>query len=78
MKIRYEETKQQVELLDNQVKTMERKYEDLAVRVYEILENLCTSIMDPQMAQRPNWKSYWQEQAKVFEEIRTSRAKSKQ
>ncbi|CAF4123578.1 unnamed protein product [Rotaria magnacalcarata] len=77
MKTRYEETKQQVAVLDNQVKTMENKFEDLKVRVYAILVNVCRSISDPTTTQRSNWKSYWQEQIKLLEELNTVRAKSK-
>ncbi|CAF3184528.1 unnamed protein product [Rotaria sp. Silwood2] len=77
MKTRYEETKQQVEVLDNQMKTMEKKFEDLKVRVFTILENVCTSILDPQISQRSNWKSYWQEQLQLLVESRTSRSNSK-
>ncbi|CAF3324358.1 unnamed protein product [Rotaria sp. Silwood2] len=40
MKNHYEETKQRVEILDNQVKTMEKKLEDVTVKVYTILENV--------------------------------------
>ncbi|CAF4340648.1 unnamed protein product, partial [Rotaria sp. Silwood2] len=32
MKDRYKQTKQQVEVLDNQVKTMEKNFEDLTIR----------------------------------------------
>ncbi|CAF1296445.1 unnamed protein product [Rotaria sp. Silwood1] len=77
MKTRYEETKQQVEVLDNQIKAMEKKFEDLKVRVFTILENMCTSILDPQITQRSNWKSYWQEQLQLLVESRTSRSNSK-
>ncbi|CAF3873161.1 unnamed protein product [Rotaria sp. Silwood1] len=78
MKNRYEETKQQVEVLDNKVKTMEKNFEDLTIRVYTILQNVCTAILDPQVAQRSSWKSYWQEQINLLEEFRSSRSKSKQ
>ncbi|CAF2877838.1 unnamed protein product [Rotaria sp. Silwood2] len=72
MNIRYEETRKQVDILENKMKTMEKKFEDLSTRVYTIMQNICTSMSDPRGAQGVNWQSYWQEQIQTLAECRSS------
>jgi hypothetical protein len=55
---RYEETRQQVDILENKVITLEKKFEDLAKGFYLIMKNVCTSLCDPQAVQGPDWNSY--------------------
>jgi chaperonin cofactor prefoldin len=59
MRNHYEEIKQQVDVLENMVKTMEKKFEDLSMRIFTILQNICTSLLDPNASQSATWKSYW-------------------
>jgi hypothetical protein len=72
---RYEETRQQVDILENKVITLEKKFEDLAKGFYLIMKNVCTSLCDPQAVQGPDWKSYWQEQIKTLTECGASLSK---
>ena len=72
MRNRYEETKQQVDMLENKVKNMEKKFEDLSMRMFTVMLNICTSLLDPKGSQSPNWKSYWQEQIKTLIEFRST------
>ncbi|CAF2110420.1 unnamed protein product [Rotaria magnacalcarata] len=72
----YEATQQQVEVLEEKVKKMEKKFEDLFLRTCTIIQNICTTLLDPQSSQGQNWKSYWQEQIKSLVELRSSFTKS--
>ena len=75
MHIRYEEAKHHVDTLEIKAKNMERKLEDFSMCIYTIMQNICTSLLDPQGSQSTNWKSYWQEQIKAFTEFRSSTSK---
>ncbi|CAF3181219.1 unnamed protein product [Rotaria socialis] len=74
----YADTKQQTEELEEKVKSMEKKFEDISVRTCTIIQNICASILDPQKSQGINWKSYWQDQIKTMVEVRSSLSKSTQ
>ncbi|CAF2948789.1 unnamed protein product [Rotaria sp. Silwood2] len=76
MKNHYEETKQQVAELEEKVMVMEKKFYDFSVRTGEIIQNICTTLMEPQNSQGQQWKTYWQEQIKVMADSRSSIAKS--
>ena len=76
MKNRYEETKQHVNMLENKVITLEKKFEDLTLQMYTLVQNICTALSDPQGAQNDKWKIYWQEQIKTLVECRSTHAKS--
>ena len=67
-----EKAQQQVEVLEEKVKAIEKKAEDLSLRTYTIIQNICTTLHDPQSSQGHNWKSYWQEQIKLLVELRSS------
>ena len=71
----HEKTQQQVEVLEEKVKAIEKKVEDLFLRTYTIIQNICTTLHDPQSSQGHNWKSYWQEQIKSLVELRSSLGK---
>ncbi|CAF4396735.1 unnamed protein product, partial [Rotaria magnacalcarata] len=64
----YVETKQQVEELEEKVKSMEKKFEDISVRTCTIIQNICSYILEPQKFQGNNWKLYWQDQIKTLVE----------
>jgi chemotaxis protein histidine kinase CheA len=72
---RYEETQQYVKNLENNVKMLEMKLEDLSVQTLTMLQNICTSLLDPQGVQSTKWKSYWQEQFKVLGDLRSALSK---
>ena len=72
MRLRYEDTKQQVVVLENKVKSIENKHDDLAARTFTILQNICTTLLDPQGSQGAKWKAYWEDQIKVLAEYRTA------
>lgn len=72
MCIRWEAAKKQVDALENKVKIIESKMADVSMRVYTIIQNICTSLLDPQGVQGGNWKTYWQDQVKTLMEIRAS------
>ncbi|CAM4837362.1 unnamed protein product [Rotaria magnacalcarata] len=74
----YVETKQQVEELEEKVKSMEKKFEDISVRTCAIIQNICSYILEPQKSQGNNWKLYWQDQIKILVEVRSSLSKSTQ
>ena len=65
---RYDELKQQVEVLNQNAKVMERKLEELSMRTLTIIQNICTTLHDPVGAQGQRWKSYWQKQIKTLEQ----------
>ena len=69
---RWEEAKRQVETVENKVNTIERKVEDFSLRVYTIIQNICTSMLDPKGSQGDKWKSYWQDQVDALMGIRSS------
>ncbi|CAF4659767.1 unnamed protein product, partial [Rotaria magnacalcarata] len=72
MRSRQEETKQQVEALEEKVKVMEKKLTDFSTKMGEIIQNICSTLLAPQCSQGQQWKSYWQEQIKTLEEARSS------
>ena len=69
---RWEEAKRQVDTLENKVNTIERKVEDFSLRVYTVIQNICTSMLDPKGSQGDKWKSYWQDQVNALMGIRSS------
>jgi hypothetical protein len=69
---RWEEAKRQVETVENKVNAIERKVEDFSLRVYTIIQNICTSMLDPKGSQGDKWKSYWQDQVNALMGIRSS------
>ncbi|CAF2786357.1 unnamed protein product, partial [Rotaria sp. Silwood2] len=73
---RYEVTKQQVDELEKKVGTMETKFQELSKQVFTIMQNICTSLLDPQGAQNANWKTYWQEQIRILSELKVPSSKS--
>ena len=76
MRIKYDETKQQVDILENKVKNIEKNVEDFVKLIGTTVQNVCTSLFDPSGSQSTNWKSYWQTQIKAMEEFRFSFSKS--
>jgi hypothetical protein len=74
MRNRYEETKQQVVVLENKVINMEKRYDEFCMRTLTMLQNMCTSLWDPIGSQSANWKGYWQEQVKTLSDYRSSLA----
>jgi hypothetical protein len=72
----YEETKEQVVVLEKKVKTIETKFEDLTFRLSTVMQNICMTLLDSQGSQDPNWKSYWQEEIEKLKECRSSFSKS--
>ena len=75
---RYDEIQQRVDVIENKMKTMETKREDISMQMFPIMQNICTSLLDPQGSQSAQWKSYWQEQIKLLEELRSLFTKSTQ
>ena len=75
MRNRYEETKQQIDMLENKVKNMEKKFEDFSMRIFTTMQNMCTALLDPQGSKSTNWKSYWQEEIRTLSEFRSSFSK---
>ncbi|CAF3896328.1 unnamed protein product [Rotaria sp. Silwood1] len=73
---RYEEVKQQAAVLEEKIKVMEKKFLDFSIRTGEIIQNICTTLMEPQNSQGQQWKAYWQEQIKAMADSRPSVAKS--
>ena len=69
---RYTEMKKQVDHLESKVKIVEKKLEDCSVKVFSLLKNICTSLLDPPEAQSDKWKSYWQDQITVLTEYKSS------
>jgi hypothetical protein len=67
-----EETMHRVEILETKIKTIEKKVEDLSLRTFTILQNICTSLLDPQSSEGTSWKVYWQDQIKVLKDYRSS------
>jgi hypothetical protein len=45
MRNRYEVTKQHIDILENKVKTIEKKFDDLSTRIFTIMQNICTSLL---------------------------------
>ncbi|CAF4422463.1 unnamed protein product [Rotaria sp. Silwood2] len=76
MRNRYDETKQQVEVLEEKVKKIEKNFDNFSVRIGEIIQNICSTLLDPQTSQGQHWKTYWQEQIKTLVEVRSSLSKS--
>lgn len=72
MKNRYEETKQQVDMLEIKVNICEKKFDELSKRIYTIMQNVCTSFLDPQVSQSESWKTYWREQIQTLAVFRSS------
>jgi DNA repair exonuclease SbcCD ATPase subunit len=50
----YEETKQNVDMLEKKMKTMEKNFKDLSKWVFTIMQNICTSLVDSQDSQGVN------------------------
>ncbi|CAF3942531.1 unnamed protein product [Rotaria sp. Silwood1] len=73
---RYEEVKQQAAVLEEKIKVMEKKFLDFSIRTGEIIQNICTTLMEPQNSQGQQWKAYWQEQIKAMADSRPSITKS--
>ena len=77
MRSRYEETRKHVDMLETKVMNMEKKLEEFSLQVFTTMQNMCTSLLDPQGSQSTNWKSYWQEQIKILSECRSHLSKTK-
>ncbi|CAF1360600.1 unnamed protein product [Rotaria sp. Silwood1] len=75
---RYDEVKQQMEVLEQNVITIEKKFEDLSERTCNLIKNICTALLGPQASQGKKWKSYWQEQIKALDDVQLSLSKSDQ
>lgn len=54
----HDEIKQHVDLMENKVKNIEEKFVDFGLRIGAIVQNICSSLFDPQGSQSANWKSY--------------------
>jgi hypothetical protein len=67
-----EETMHRFDILETKIKTIEKKVEDLSLRTFTILQNICTSLLDPQGSEGTSWKVYWQDQIKVLKDYRPS------
>lgn len=78
MQNQYKVAQQQVDLVENKVITLEKKLETFSTQISVIVENLCTSMVDPQGAQGTKWKAYWQEQSKALADGRASIRKTVQ
>ena len=63
---RSEEMKQQVDMVENKLKLVQKKFEDFSMRISTLMQNMCTSLIDPQGSQSPKWKAYWQEQINML------------
>ncbi|CAF1081872.1 unnamed protein product [Adineta ricciae] len=59
---RYSETKQQTDQLENNLMNMEQKFADFSMKTITMLQNVCTTLLDPQGSQSNKWKAHWQEQ----------------
>ncbi|CAF4212153.1 unnamed protein product, partial [Adineta steineri] len=65
LKNRYEETKQQVGLLEDKLKLFESKYDKFCERTVTTFKNICESLLNPEGTQGRDWKAYWAEQVKT-------------
>ena len=74
MRTRYEESRQHVEVLEKKIMNMEKKSEVFASQICAIMQNVCTSILDPPGTQGASWKSYWQEQINSLQARRQAHA----
>lgn len=70
MRAKYEETRRQTAQLEKNINELDNKIDDVAGRVYSIIQNICTAMMDPKGVQSANWKKYWQEQIKILKGCR--------
>ena len=77
MRSRYEETRKHVDMLETKVMNMEKKLDEFSMQVFTTMQNMCTSLLDPQGAPNTNWKSYWQEQIKILSVCRSHLSKTK-
>lgn len=72
MRNRYAEMNARIDQVEEKVFSCDKKLESLSLRVYTLLENICTALLDPQGVQKPKWKTYWQDQIKLLTEYRSS------
>ncbi|CAF2958646.1 unnamed protein product [Rotaria sp. Silwood2] len=72
----YDGMKQQVETLEEKLKATEKKFEDFSMKIGEIVQNICATLLYPQNSQGQQWKSYWQEKIKTLVEARSTSVKS--
>ena len=73
---RYDETYHQVNLLENKLVATEKNFADVITRLSTIMQNICSSLLNPQGSQGVNWKSYWQEQIEALTDFRSFISKS--
>ncbi len=63
---------QRVDYLESKISTLETKHEELSTRTYAILQNICSSLLNPQGSKGASWKAYWSEQVRALKEYRSS------
>lgn len=73
---RYAETNSRVDQLETKINSLQKKMEELSLKSFTLMENICTALLDPQGVQGPKWKSYWQNQIKMLIDFRSSQPKA--
>ncbi|CAF3785691.1 unnamed protein product [Rotaria socialis] len=69
------ETKQQVIVIEVKVKETEKKIVEFSGRIGKIIQNICTTLLDPPSSQGQQQKPYCQEQIKTLIEAMASLSK---
>jgi hypothetical protein len=61
--------KQQVADVEKKVETMEDNFNNHSMIIYKLLQNICSTMLDPVGTQDDKWIDYWRHQAKKLSEL---------
>ncbi len=64
-----EEMKQQVADVEKKVETLQDNFTNHSMIIYKLLQNRCSTMLDPVGTQDDTWKDYWRHQAKKLSEL---------